>query len=299
MKTKFALVLGVLVALFSFALPVGAQTPSSANQQAQAKSDTKKTDTLEDANVTPDSYSVDTPLRTGTVVQPDEKDAAKVQPATQDKLAKAFGVVVTTDGLPITFSNAANKAQVYVSTTGHHPTLVTNENGPIKSGDYLAISSLSGTLMKSSAKQSMVFGKALTNFDGKSNIVGSMQLKDKSGKAYKNVGIGAIPIAIEIIKNPEQKSTKANLPQFLQRIGQAIAEKPISPVRIYISTAVIVVSIIISIVLLSTGVRSAIISIGRNPLSKKSIFRALLEVILTTVLVLIIGLFTVYLLLRL
>ena len=69
--------------------------------------------------------------------------------------------------------------------------------------------------------------------------------------------------------------------------------------RIYLSIAITGLSIIVAITVLYSGVRNSIISIGRNPLSKKSIFRGLLEIILTAFLILIIGLFAVYLLLKL
>ena len=108
-----------------------------------------------------------------------------------------------------------------------------------------------------------------------------------------------IPVTIDIRRNPNDKSTKVNVPSFLERVGLAIAEKEISPVRIYLSMAITAICLIASLVVLYAGVRSGVISIGRNPMSKKSIFRALIETILTSVLILIIGLFAVYLLLKL
>ena len=70
-------------------------------------------------------------------------------------------------------------------------------------------------------------------------------------------------------------------------------------VKMYVSVAIMAMSIVIAGILLYAGVRGSIISIGRNPLSKRSILRGLMQVIIGGVLVLIIGLFTVYLLLRL
>ncbi len=265
---------------------------------AQSETETETT-TLEQATTPATVYGVDTRLRTGTVVQPDPNDSTKVIPATADKLISAFGIVVSGAELPISIGQNDGETTVHVATSGRHNALVTNENGSIEAGDYLAISSLSGTLMKSKEKQEYVFAKALSSFDGKNNTIGSTTLQDADGKPRQQVGIGSIPVAIEIMKNPQQTSTEANLPEALQRIGQAIAEKPVDPIRIYISMAIVTLSIIIALVLLIAGVRNSIISIGRNPLSKKSILKGLLQVILTSVLVLIIGLFTVYLLLRL
>jgi hypothetical protein len=293
MKHKLSLYFAFVMLIGAFALPVlGSAQEAPAEEEAEFR-----TQNIESPGVTPQPYQVKKRLRIGTVVQIDPAASDTVIPATQDKLDGAFGVIVTGANLPIQVTTGEN--QMYVSTAGRHSALVSNENGPIKSGDFLVISSLSGTLMKSSPKQKLVFAKALTNFDGKNNILGVKTLQDDSGRPLQQVGIGLIPVAIEIIKNPEEVSTKADLPDFLQRVGKAIAEKEVSPVRIYIGTAIVVLSILIALAVLYVGVRTAIISIGRNPLSKKSIFWGLLQVILTSVLVLIIGLFTVYLLLRL
>ena len=55
----------------------------------------------------------------------------------------------------------------------------------------------------------------------------------------------------------------------------------------------------IAATLLWSGVRSGMISIGRNPLSKHSIIQGLMQVIIVAVLIFIIGVFAVYLLLKL
>lgn len=286
----------MLIGMLAFPLGyVSAQSGQNTGETSQEE--TSKT--LEQTGLSPEIYGSNQPLRVGTVVQPEGNDPKKVKAALQSEIEKAFGVVVSTNDLPITISSNATEGQVYVATSGRRDALVTSENGVIKAGDFLALSSLSGTLMKSNEKSKLVFGKALESFDGKNNLVGTRTLKSTDGKDLQKIGIGMIAVSIEIQKNPEEKSTKSKLPEFLQRVGQAIAEKPVSAVRIYISTAIVVFCIVIAVVMLYVGVRSALIAIGRNPLSKKSIFRALLEVILTSVLVLIIGLFTVYLVLRL
>ncbi len=277
----------------------GCLTIVSAQSADSDTKDNKDARSLEQTGLTPQPFTSDVRLKAGTVVQVDEESSTKVISATQDKLEKAFGVIVTANNLPIAISTNVGANQVFVATNGSRQALVTNENGSIEAGDSLALSSLSGALMKATYKQRILFGKALASFDGKNNTIGTTTLKDTKGNAHKQIGIGVIPVSIEIMKNPETKSTEANLPEKLQRIGQQIAEKPVSQIRIYISMAIVTITIIMALVLLYAGVRSAIVSIGRNPLSKKSILRGLLQVILTSVLVLIIGLFTVYLLLRL
>jgi hypothetical protein len=282
-------------ALFVVAPVVLAQSAGQPTLDEAITAEDQATGEVVQQQIAPSQYKADANLRPGTIVQV-ASEATKVKPATQDTVQSAFGVVVIYDSpLSLTGGDAGN---LYVATSGRQLMMVTSEGGPIAAGDYLTVSALSGTLMKAS-DQEMVFAKALEAFDGKNDLIGSTTLKDKNGKPFKEIGISSIQATIEIAKNPNQVSTEANLPDQLQRLGQQVAEKEVSPVRIYISMAIVFISIIVALVTLYAGIRSAIIAIGRNPLSKKSIFRGLLEVVLTAILVLIIGLFAVYLLLRL
>lgn len=186
-----------------------------------------------------------------------------------------------------------------MATSGTYEVLVCTQAGDIKQGDYVTMSSVSGVAMKADSSEKTVFGRAAGSFNGKSNSIGTTTLKKTTGETDKTVAIGLIPVAINIQRNPNEKSTQANLPKALQRIGEAVAEKPIGPLRIYLSIGITGLSIVVALVTLYAGIRNSLIAIGRNPLSKKTIFRSLMEVILTGFLILIIGLFAVYLLLKL
>ena len=244
-------------------------------------------------------YAADAPIDIGTIVRLNGKNANRVAVASQAELQNMFGVVVDRSQLPITLSNSGIDNETFVAVSGTYQVLVSTQGGAITSGDYVTLSSINGVAMKASTEQKIVFGRANTSFDGKGVSLGTAGLKDTSGKENKKVTLGSIPVTIDIRRNPNEKSTKTQVPELLERIGQAIAEKEVSPIRIYLSMAITAVSLIAAIAVLYSGVRNGIISIGRNPMSKKSIFRALFEVILTSILILIIGLFAVYLLLRL
>jgi hypothetical protein len=244
-------------------------------------------------------YSSDTTLDNGTIVQLTGKEANRVKIATQSELQNMFGVVVDRNILPVTLSNAGLENEVFVAASGTYNVLVSNQAGSIASGDYVTLSSVNGVAMKAGTEEKTVFGRANAPFDGNGVTLGTTTLKDTSGNTNKSVILGSIPVTIDIKSNPNEKSTEAQLPDFLKRIGQAIAEKEVSPIRMYLSLGITLISILAAIAILYSGVRNGVISIGRNPMSKKSIFRALLEVILTSILILIIGLFAVYLLLRL
>ena len=244
-------------------------------------------------------YSAETPLEIGTIVQLTGQDSNKVKIAKQAELQNMFGVTVDRNQLPITISNEALENEAFVAASGTYSVLVSTQGGPIVSGDYITLSSINGVGMKAGTEESTVFGRANGGFDGKGITLGTTTLKDTDGNNNKSVILGSIPVTIDIKSNPNEKSTEVEVPEFLKRVGQAIAEKEVSAIRIYISLAITAISLIAAIIIIYSGVRNSIISIGRNPMSKKSIFRALLEIILTSILTLIIGLFAVYLLLKL
>lgn len=244
-------------------------------------------------------YAADTPLDNGTIVQLTGKESNRVLVSSQSKLQNMFGVIVDRNQLPVTLSNEGLENEVFVAVSGTYNVLVSTQGGTINSGDYVTLSSINGIAMKAGTKEKTVFGRANGSFDGKGVTLGTMSLKDTTSNTNKDVALGSIPVTIDIKRNPNTKSTKVQVPELLERIGQAIAEKEVSPIRIYLSMAIATVSLLAAIAVLYSGVRSGVISIGRNPMSKKSIFRALFEIILTSVLILIIGLFAVYLLLKL
>lgn len=249
-------------------------------------------------SVVSENYNSEKPLQAGLVVQVSDKNARTVIPATNDKLRQAFGVVVSNNTLPISISSGQG-GQVFIASSGRHSMLTTTENGGIRKGDLLAISSINGTLMKAGSRQEYVFAKALDGFDGKNNVVNRVTLKSKEGETNKKVALGYVSATILIIKNPDYRKDQTSIPKQFQKIAENVTEKPVSMVKMYVSVAIMAMSIVIAGILLYAGVRGSIISIGRNPLSKRSILRGLMQVIIGGVLVLIIGLFTVYLLLRL
>ena len=244
------------------------------------------------------SYAAENPIDNGTIVVLTGKDSNEVKVATQKDVDNMFGVTVDRSQLPLTVTNESIKNETFVAVSGTYNVLVTNQAGSIASGDYLTLSSTNGTAMRVGEEEVTVFGRANGSFNDSSVTLGTTTLKDSNG-GEKTVKIGSIPVTIDIKTNPNHKSTDVNAPDFLKRIGEAVADKEVSPVRIYLGVGIAVVSLIAAIVVVYAGVRNSVISIGRNPMSKKSIFRALLEVILTALLIVIVGLFAVYLLLKL
>jgi len=244
------------------------------------------------------SYAADAPIDVGTIVVLTGKDSNRVKVATQADAQNMFGVTVDRSQLPLTVTGGELENETFVAVSGTYSVLVSDQEGTIAAGDYLTLSSVNGVAMRAGDEEVTVFGRANASFNDSSVTLGTTSLKDSAGN-NKNVRLGSVPVTIDIKSNPNHKSTDTNVPDFLKRVGQAVAEKEVSPIRIYLSLGITLISLIAAIVVIYAGVRNSVISIGRNPMSRKSVFKALIEVILTSILILIIGLFAVYLLLKL
>lgn len=245
------------------------------------------------------SYTANSSLQPGMIVQPAD-DKTKVKPVTANESEKMLGVVIQPNDAPLSLSEATAGEKVYVATAGSYRILVSNQNGVIKKGDYLIISSLEGIGMKVDGSAQYVVGKTLEGFDGASAVLSQTTVKDTTG-TNKTVNFGYVKAEISISRNPLLRSSApaSTLPNFLQKASEAIANKPVPPVRVYISLAVVIVTAIIVCTILYAGIRTSVISMGRNPLARNSIMRSLTSVLLIGMIILITGLFGVYLLLKL
>ena len=240
-------------------------------------------------------YSSDQTIQRATIVSLVLDNAKKVEPASLDNDERMHGVVVSQNDAAFTLSSDEEKT--FVATKGRFEAFVSNENGAIQAGDYITISRVAGIGMKAGEKEPYVVGKAVENFDGETNVLSTTEIDDAGQQ--KKVAIGRIQVDIGVAGNPLLKPTRANLPGFLQRAAETIAGKsPVNPIRVYLSIFILMVASAVSGILLYSGVKSSLISIGRNPLSKKSITRSLLQVIMTSIIILLLGIFGVYLLLR-
>jgi hypothetical protein len=252
------------------------------------------------------SYPSKSDLQIGLLVQlaskkSQQQQAASVIPATQKKAKQTLGVVVPANAAPIAISNSSSGQQAFVATGGNFRMLVSDQNGAIQQGDYLAVSSVSGIGMKAGSSASVVAGKAVSGFDGQHQVIGSGSVEKSNGKSSK-VHFGYIEAILQVAPNPIKKHKKqqhAKLPGFLASASSAIANKHVSASRIYLSLGVLFVTLVVLVALLYAGVRTSMMALGRNPMAKKSIMRGMLQVVITGITVLIIGLFAVYLLLKL
>ena len=242
-------------------------------------------------------YKSDTLLQNGMIVGLDPKDVTKVEPINSDQYNLLHGVVVNPSNSIILIGN--NSTNVYVSTSGRVSVMVNDQNGNINPGDYVALSSVSGIGDKAIVTDPLVLGKSVSAFNATDSAqqIGAVTVKDSTGKT-SSLHIGYVTIDISIGKNP-LIVTDNSLPSILSRASNLVAGKIVSPVRVYVSILVLAITAFVSGSLIYGGVRSSMISIGRNPLSKKVITRSLTQVVIVSLLVFLSGVFGVYLLLKL
>jgi hypothetical protein len=241
-------------------------------------------------------YGADIQMQKGMIVQIKKDDPTKVELVSAETMEQMHGVVVDANDAPVTLSSEGQK--VFIATTGKFDVLVSDQAGPVNIGDYITVSAVQGVGMKAGTKEPVVVGRALASFDGKSNIIGATDVKDSTG-ATRKVNFSRISADISVSRNPFLKGETPNVPEFLRKASEAVAGKPVNATRIYLSVFVFIVSTIAAGSLLYAGVRNGLISIGRNPLSKKTIIRGMFQVILTGLIIFITGIFGVYLLLKL
>jgi hypothetical protein len=240
-------------------------------------------------------YGSTTTLQNGLIVELDPNNSSDVEPVTSTDAANMLGVTVGAGNSPVSLSNNGAASQVYVATYGQYDVLVSNQDGAVKTGDFITISSLDGVGMKAGSNQTIIIGKALGNFDGSTNVVSTATV---GGAA---VSLGYVQVDISVAHNPlyqKQTTTSAGVPSFLARAAQVVTNKPLGAARIYAGLVVLLVSVLVAGGLLIAGVRSSMTAIGRNPLARHSIMRGLMQVILLALIIVSAGLVAVYLLLK-
>lgn len=296
---RIVLVLAVVV--FFTALPAAAASKPTGSTKKTSGSDpaTAKATNQDITSAVTQSYNADPAVQIGMIVELATKPPHTVAPLPANDMKAMLGVVIPQSSATIVLTpQKVSQQQVIVATSGHYSVLVSNQAGPIKVGDYVTISAIDGVGMKASQDQTEVIGKAAAAFTGSANVIGSVKLKDTTGKET-TAAIGRIAVDVNVSHNPLYQKSVDYVPGFLAKIAVTVANHPISAARIYLSLALLAMTAFITGNMLYSGVRSGMIAVGRNPLSKKSIIRSLIQTVIAGLIIFVAGVFAVYLLLKL
>lgn len=241
-------------------------------------------------------YSTTEKMNRGTVVGLTPGQDTQVESINTDKNEALFGVVIRSNDAAVTLTE--DKTGVYVATSGRFEVLISDIDGALEAGDLITTSAISGIAKKATDKEKFVLGKVLevVDFQDQSKILLETTVTDEKGATIP-VKISRVMAEIDVKANPGLKS-ETSAPEFLVNFSETIAGKPVSALRIYAGLIIVTIAGAISGSLLYSSVKTSIISIGRNPLSKNSVLTGLAQVVVISVIIFISGLVAVYLLLK-
>ena len=228
----------------------------------------------------------------GSLVSLDSAQDNHIQAANTGTSNKLIGVVVRANDSLVAIDAEPNLVQV--ATSGMANVLVSDLNGSIKTGDQVAVSPFSGIGMKSEPGARLI-GLAQSSLSSADSGVQTKQVTDLTGK-QKKLAVGYVRVSIAIGTAPIN-GTEAQQ-NSLQRLAKSLTGHIVSTTRILISSFVAVIAIIALVVLIYTSAYGTLIAIGRNPLAKTSVFRALGAIIGLVAITAILALGTIYLIIR-
>ncbi|HUB93623.1 MAG TPA: hypothetical protein VMB52_03915 [Verrucomicrobiae bacterium] len=206
-----------------------------------------------------------------------------VAPANTVNSSSLVGIATSAPLIELS-SGARNSIQVAVG--GTNEALVSDVNGPVYAGDKITASPVSGIGMKATTASEIV-GVAQANLTSVKTVTKFFTGTD--GKQV-SVNVGLLPIAINVgyYSAASQGSLSAYIPPFLQNLADSIAGKVVSPFRVLIGTATLLLGFVTIVIMLYTGIRSGVISLGRNPLAANALRRGMVDILVTAMGILIV-----------
>jgi hypothetical protein len=206
-------------------------------------------------------------ITTGALVSTTASDPGTVELASSASTKRLLGVVSAAPTITLTAKNAGT----HVVISGTTNVLVSDINGPIATGDKITASPIAGVGMHATTDGQIV-GTAQTALNTNTSQI--REIKDSKGKIH-TVHITSIPVQVGIAYY--QAPGSDFLPPFVQRTVDSLAGRPVSLIRITVSGLLLLLGFISIVVFVYTATRSAMISLGRNPLAKQTILSGLYQ----------------------
>lgn len=231
----------------------------------------------------------------GTVVSLSKDNAKGAILADSNNVQALLGTVVGQKDSLIILSDGQNNTQV--ATSGVFSVRVSNINGDIAIGDKITASPLSGIGMKATFS-TKILGVAQASLSSQNKDAKTQTIQDKSSNST-TVIVGQVPVFINITDYiVKDTSASSQVVEGIQSVASNIGGKPVSATRAIIAALILLLAVVLSAVIVYSSVANAIRSIGRNPLSRSSIRRTLLQVVLVVVAIMIAAFSAIFLILR-
>lgn len=178
-----------------------------------------------------------------------------------------IGVVTTAPAIELRTSDENIPGQYALAKEGLVTVRVNTENGPIKAKDVITASSTPGVAMKAT-KTGFILGIAQADYSGNDE--------------------GAIPVLLTIKfafahDSPASEKIGVRLLDVLKLSGISLVDDPIQTLRYVLSTAVILMSLVVAFFTAGKVARGGVEAVGRNPLASKEITLSVIMNILFSV----------------
>jgi hypothetical protein len=206
-----------------------------------------------------------------------------VHPTTSPNDNNMIGVADYTGSISVGISNTKS---VPVVSSGIVNVEVSNVNGTIKSGDLITSSFIPG-VGELNLNNGEILGKAIANFSYKNYLYKKyITFNGKKSLIY----VEYIPVVIGI----SYFSNSSNFSGIILSLGKKVTGKNISFFNIILSIIIIISGIVTLIYGTSVSLKHSLLGVSRNPLSKASIEKNLLFIILSLIFIFLITLFIGY-----
>ncbi len=233
-------------------------------------------------------------LVAGTLVSLDATKKDTVVPANSTDTRQLIGVVVAKNGSLLSIDDTATTAQVAVS--GRANALVSTLNGPVKTGDMIAESPITGVGALALSGEKVV-GIAQGDFTETSQNTSKQTITQTDGKP-KEVIIGSVPLIVAVGQAAGGQG-EGNYGGGLKGLLSGIAGKEVSSARVVMTGFIAFMTIIVLGVMVYSAIRNGITASSRNPLAKPVIFESLAQVFVMIILISLVSLVINYAILRL
>lgn len=228
----------------------------------------------------------------GTIMSLDTKGSIEAVPANAAQRPQLLGVV--TDEALISLNNGDSRVQI--SLEGTAPAYVSDLNGDVKAGDRITASPIEGIGMKATGS-GVILGTAgndLTSIKTTSRTI----VDAKGVKHTVHIGLLSVRLNVGYSSGTDDSPLASFIPPFLMKFAGNVAGKDVSGLRVIESVSALLIGFGIAAVMLRSGIRSGIISLGRNPLASKTIKRGIMDVYIASAGVLLVTIMSIYVILR-
>jgi hypothetical protein len=217
------------------------------------------------------SYIANGPIYSGSLVSLDPKHGNVVDPANNSNSKRLIGVAVANGRSLLAIDSSSSTIQV--ATSGTVDALVTTINGNVKVGNQISVSPFNGIGVKAMSGLNVI-GLAETSLSNSTSGITKLTAVDKQGKD-QSIGVGYVKVEISVGAGDDSASNGGAQINSLQKLIKGFTGKTVPTARVVSSLAIAFVALLSLVVLIYSSIYGSVIAIGRNPLAKHVLFRAL------------------------